>query len=159
MRLSPAHPFAQEDTTDLAAFDRDAHLFGGLGQRIEAPLRRALLIAGHHRPIPLCHQPPWGRLTHQRDDLAVIGGCQSTATSRFRSISQPLNAFRIEAMQPTPHRLRTAMQFLRNRFDPLAIPATRYHACVHNPIGWPVPTHCQFAHPPLFFFILGGSHL
>src|SRR6266567_2651810 len=61
-------------------------------------------------------------------------------------------------MQPTPYRLRAAMQFLRYRFHSLAIPAARHHACMHNPIGRPVSARCQFAHLLLFFVIVRCSH-
>ena len=39
MGVTPAHAFPQVDAPDLAAFDLDPSCFGGLGQRIECPLR------------------------------------------------------------------------------------------------------------------------
>ena len=121
MRLSPAHPFAQEDTTDLAAFDRDARLFGGLGQRSE---------------------------------LAVISDRQATSSSRFRLISQPFDALRIETVQSTPHRLRATLQFLRNGFHPLPIPTTHHHACMDDPVCWPMSACCQLPYLALFLLSL-----
>jgi len=39
VRLSKADALAQQDGPDLAAFDADARLFGGLHQGIETKLR------------------------------------------------------------------------------------------------------------------------
>src|SRR6266436_570995 len=57
-------------------------------------------------------------------------------------------------MQPTPYRLRAAMQFLRNRFHPLATPAARHHACVQDPICWTMAACRHSAYPAFFLFVL-----
>ena len=80
MRLPPPHPFLQQDTADLAAFDADACLFGRLRQRIQAELRRPTLIASHHRPIPLRHQTTRRWLTGQCDDTTA--GVRSSAMDK-----------------------------------------------------------------------------
>jgi len=98
VRVAPAHPFAPQDPADLAAFDPDAGLFSRQRQRVQAPLGRAFLLAGHHRSIPLRHESPWRRLSHQGDDRAVISGRQPTGSTGFGSIPQSFDPLRIEAM-------------------------------------------------------------
>jgi hypothetical protein len=107
----------------------------------------------------LCDELAWWSLTHQRDELAVIGGAQAARATGFGSISQTVETFRVKAVQATSHRLWAAMQRLRNRFDPLAIPTACHHPRMQDPIGWSVSTSCQFAHLLLFLFILCRSHL
>jgi hypothetical protein len=156
--VAPAHPLTHEDGADLAAFDRDPSLLGRLRQRIEAPLGLCFFVACYHRAIPLRHQPPRRGLLDQRDQLAVILSRQAAGSTRFGSIAQPLQPLGIKAMDPTTHRLRVALQLLGNRFDALSISAASHYSCMQHPIGWPVPTPCQFAYLLLFLLILWRSH-
>ena len=80
MGVTPAHAFAQIDATDLAAFDGDPSFFGSLGQGIERPLGRALLISSHHGPISLCREVPWRLLPGQSEDPTALPFCQSGLT-------------------------------------------------------------------------------
>ena len=96
MRLPPPHPFLAQDTTDLAAFDTDAGLFGGLGQRIQAPLCRPALIARHHCPIPLRHQTTRRGLTGQGDDTTSVGLGQPWLASRTGLNPQSIDALLVE---------------------------------------------------------------
>ena len=155
--MSPAHALAPQDAADLAPFDGDARFFGGPCQGVEAPLSLSRFLASHHRPVPLRHEPAWRRLSHQRDQFAIVLGRQAARPSRFGPISQPVDALVIKAVQPTAHRLGTAMQFLGDGFHSLSIPAAGHDARMQDPVGWPVPAPCQFAHLFLFFFILGCS--
>jgi hypothetical protein len=98
-------------------------------------------------------------LTHQSNQLAVIFDRQPTGAACFEPVSQPLNAFRIEAVQATSHRLRTAVQSPRNGFDLFAIPTPYDHLRMQNPIGWSMPTRRHFPDLPLFAFILRCSRL
>jgi len=72
MGVTPAHSFPQGDAPDLAAFDLDPSFFGCLGQRIERPLGRALLVSGHHGPIGLRLQVPRRRLFDQDENAAAL---------------------------------------------------------------------------------------
>jgi hypothetical protein len=72
MGVTPAHSFVQINTTDLTAFDDNAGFFGSLGQGIERPLGRALLVPGNHRPIGLCREVSWWCLRGQGKDAAAL---------------------------------------------------------------------------------------
>src|SRR5437667_10162659 len=45
VRPTPSHPFALENASDLTPFDLDPGFVCGLGQGIQAPLRRGLLVS------------------------------------------------------------------------------------------------------------------
>jgi hypothetical protein len=158
MRVTPAHTLAHQDATDLAAFDDDPSFFGHPRQGIQTPLGLSLFLAGHHRSISLCVQPPWWCLAHQRDQAAVVLGRQAARPSWFGPIAQTLDALGVKAVQATTHRLGTALQVLGHIFHPLSIPTACHHARMQNPVGWPMPAPCQFAYLFLFLLIVCCSH-
>ena len=149
MCLSPSDSFPPQNAADLTAFDRDAGLLSRLCQRVETPLGRALLVAGHHRPVPLRHQSSRSWLAHRRDELAVILNRQAARPPRLGPIAQPFNPFGIEAVQPSSHGLRTTPHLLGDGAHSLSIPTPDYDARMQYPVGWPVSTRRQFAHPAL----------
>lgn len=154
MRLPPPHPFLQQDTADLAAFDADACLFGRLRQRIQAPLSRPTLIASHHRPIPLRHQTTRRWLAGQGDDDTSFGFGQPRLASRTWLDPQSLDALLVETRDVNADGLGMAMQFCRNLIRGLARPAFHYHAGVPNPIGGGMLAAGQFADGSFFSLIL-----
>jgi len=97
-------------------------------------------------------------LAQQRDQAAVVLGRQAARPSWFGPITQTLDALGVKAVQPTTHRLGTALQLLGDGFHSLSIPPARHHTRMQDPVGWPVPACCQFAHLLLFSFIVCGSH-
>ena len=121
MRAPPTHAFAQQNAADLAAFHRDALLFGCLSESIQTPLSCSLLITGDQL-IGLPLQPPRRSLANQSNDLTLISHRQSAGATGFRSVSQPFDPFCLETVDSTAHGLWATVQIFGNGFHPPTIP-------------------------------------
>src|SRR5262249_39686901 len=116
-------------------------------------MRLLLLVTSHPPPLLLGHQPSgrWG--VHQSDERAVVGGGQATGVARARSIAQACESLGSEALQATPHRLGTAVQFGSTGVYAGALPTGHDHPSLLSPIRRPMSTGGQFANGARFLLV------
>src|SRR5215472_2324529 len=100
---------------------------------------------------------PWGRFPHQCDQLTPVRFGQSARPSTARSVAQPEGALGIEAVQATPHCLRTTLQLPGDGLHSLPIPTARHHARMDDPVCRSVSACRQLLDLVFFLFILCGS--
>jgi len=140
VRPTPPHPFAPENASDLTPFDLDPSFVCGLGQGIQAPLRRGLLVSRFQGSIPLSLQRPWSRFFCQGNDPAAFCFGETSMASRTRAVSQTIESLLIKTLEMDPYRFGTTLYFCCDGVDAHPIPTVHHHARSHDPIGGAMPT-------------------
>jgi hypothetical protein len=86
--IAPAHPFAQEDTSDLRTRDLYTPLLCGLGESIQRPVSFPLLIEGFELSSTAAYQPSGRLRSGQSDDLRAFQLREAWLASGTRTISE-----------------------------------------------------------------------
>jgi hypothetical protein len=119
----PAHSLGLQDPADLAAAHGDALGLGGLGQRVQGPLRRLLLVGGDQGAVGLAHQPPGRVAANQGDDPSALQLGKPPGAARAGQVAQAVQAVGVEAVQPAVDRAGMAVQRLGDLANLGAVPA------------------------------------
>ena len=86
--IAPAHPFAQEDTSDLRTRDLYTPLLCGNGESIQRPVSFPLLIEGFELSSTAAYQPSGRLRSGQSDDLRAFQLREAWLASGTRTISE-----------------------------------------------------------------------
>ena len=152
---APTHPFGLQDPADLAAADGDALGLGGLGQRVQGPMRRLLGIGGLQGAVGLADKPP-GRVTAgQGDDLSAVQLPKPRGPAGAGQVAQAVDAVLIEAVQPPVDRSGMAVELDGDPGDLGAVPAQGDDAGALQPAGRRVAGACEPA-DAAFLDTVGG---
>jgi hypothetical protein len=108
--VSPPYTFAQENAPYLAAPDLDAYLPSSLGERVQRPVGRLGLVLGTEHAVRLGEELARWVLGYQRDNLRAFQFRKAWPASGAGSVSEPLYALGIEAVDALPDGLGTTAE-------------------------------------------------
>ena len=110
--IAPAHPFAQEDTSDLRTRDLYTPLLCGNGEGIQRPVSFPLLIEGFELSTSAAYQPSGRLRSGQSDDLRAFQLREAWLASGTRTISESVYPFGVEAVEWLSNGFGMAAEFL-----------------------------------------------
>jgi hypothetical protein len=134
VRISPLHPFDEQDAAHLASPDSDPTLSGSGREGIQRPMSFLLLIGGLQLPTSTSDQPPWRIGANQRYDQGALGFGDASLASCSWAIAKPIESLLVEAMDAFAHRLRVAPELRSDLRGAKSIPAEGDHPSAHYPI-------------------------
>jgi hypothetical protein len=153
----PAHPFGQQDPAHLAAAHLDALGLGGLGERVQGPVRCRLGIGRRQESLAALLQATWRLRAGQLDDPAALGLGDAPGQARAGQVGQPVDAAGVEAVQPLVDRLGVAALRLGEFGDACAVPAAGDDAGTLDPAGGRVAGSGELAQTALLGGVDGWS--
>lgn len=157
MGLAPGDPFGEQNAPHLTALDLDPVLLGGLGQGIQRPMRRFLLlgfILGSQAAIGLQHEPPRREQGDQGHQRATFLFADAPFAPRPGPIAQPIESAGVEREQSFAHGLLVAEKLSGDGAGAEPLPTEDDHLGPADPIGGGMTAPSQLADLALFERIL-----
>jgi hypothetical protein len=153
--IAPAHPFAQEDTSDLRTRDLYTPLLCGNGEGIQRPVSFPLLIEGFELSTSAAYQPSGRLRSGQSDDLRAFQLREAWLASGTRTISESVYPFGVEAVEGLSNGFGMAAEFLGYFGGAQSLPTQRDDLGPEGPVSGSMAATSQFVDLPLFFGIFG----
>jgi hypothetical protein len=140
--IAPAHPFAQEDTSDLRTRDLYTPLLCGNGESIQRPVSFPLLIEGFELSSTAAYQPSGRLRSGQSDDLRAFQLREAWLASGTRTISESVYPFGVEAVEGLSNGFGMAAEFLGYFCGAQPLPTQRDGLLprkIQSPGAWRLP--------------------
>ena len=153
--IAPAHPFAQEDMSDLRTRDLYTPLLCGNGESIQRPVSFPLLIEGFELSSTAAYQPSGRLRSGQSEDLRAFQLREAWLASGTRTISESIYPFGVEAVEWLSNGFGMAAEFLGYFGGAQSQPTQRDDPGPQDPVSGSVAATSQFVNLLLFFGIFG----
>jgi hypothetical protein len=147
--LPPGDPFGEQNAPHLTALDLDALLMRCLGQGVQGPMGRFLLVGlvlRSQAAIRLQDEPTGWQEGHQGYNSAAFPFGDAPFAPGAGPIAQPIKPLCIKSRQSLTDGLLVAGKLCRNGAGAQALPTQHNHPGAANPIGGGMPTPSQLAH-------------
>jgi hypothetical protein len=119
----------------LTALNLDAARVRRGGERVQGPLRRAILLRWRQRPIALAYGPARRRQGDEGQHRTPVGFRQAAFAPGAGAIAEPIDSLRIEADDAFPYGLWMTPEFGRDDRGPESVPTPEDHPRAQDPIS------------------------